>query len=274
VVMPSVAGKVHIDYRIPGTVVKTYSREDTKRFKCWGSGVENEKIVECLLPGLGPRVVNLWQDEHAEYARLTLLNGSSLRIGDISDELLEEAGMVLGRIHSCRNATWGPLAGKLHFADARQAFVSRFRAALRLLASVDPALADTVTAWSAPRLATSIWSGGPVLVHGDFGAANLISTRNGIRVIDWEHARWGHPQEDWEKIRFAIRFPEPNGFGADMGRIQLIERGWKAVIKEDPPKDSGLAALLEVYFAICLGVFFQDRSDLRMRWLRRKVANV
>jgi hypothetical protein len=191
--MESMAGKVHIDHRIPDTVVKIYPRADTQKFKCWGSGVENEKFVERLLPGLGPRVIELWQDERAEYARLKLLHGSSLRIEHIPDELLEEAGVVLGRIHSCHNATWGPLTGKPHFADPRQAFSSRFRAALRLLESVDPALADTVAAWSAPRLATAMWSGRPVLVHGDFGAANLISTRHGIRVIDWEHARWGHP---------------------------------------------------------------------------------
>lgn len=269
--MASVAGKVYIDDRIPGTVVKIYPREDTQKFKCWGSGVENEKFVERLLPGLGPPVVDLWQDERAEYARLKRLHGSALAIEHISDELLEEAGMVLGRIHSCRNTSWGPLSGKPHFADARQAFCARFRAALRLLAPVDPALADAVAAWSASRLATATWSGEPVLVHGDFGAANLISTRNGIRVIDWEHARWGHPQEDWAKIRFAIRFPEPNGFGTDRGRIRIIERGWKAITQEEPPADPGLTDLLEVYFAICLGVFFQDRSDPRMRWLRKKM---
>lgn len=272
-VTTSVTGKVQIDHRVPGTVVKTYPYEDTLKFKCWGSGVGNEKVVERLLPGLGPRVVELWQDERAEYARLTLLRGSPLRIEHLSDELLEEAGIVLGRIHSCRHARWGSLNGKLHFTDARQAFSSRFRAALRLLAGVDPVLADAITAWSAPRLAAAVWSGEPVLVHGDFGPANLIKTPNGIRVVDWEHARWGHPQEDWAKIRFAIRFPEPNGFGTEARRIRLIERGWNSVTGEDPPTDPELADLLEAYFAICLGVFFQGTPNLRMRWLRKKMGS-
>jgi aminoglycoside phosphotransferase (APT) family kinase protein len=265
-------GKVRVDHSFPGSVVKTYPRADTLRFKCWDSGVYNEAVAGRLLPDIVPRTLGVWQDTLAEYARLEWLDGDRLDPVDAPDRDLRRLGEILGRIHSCEHHVWGTLSGRIRFTSAREAFASRFQSAVRLLTEVDPELAADVASWSGPRLEAAGWDGRPTLVHGDFGAANVICGGDHIRIIDWEHARWGHPLEDWAKIWFSVRFPEPNGFGTDTRRIRLIEQGWQDVTGRPPPADPMLSELLNAYFAICLGIFFADAEpNHRLDWLRDQV---
>ncbi|HZB32341.1 MAG TPA: aminoglycoside phosphotransferase family protein [Streptosporangiaceae bacterium] len=265
-------GKVRVDPAVPGSVVKTYPQTDTLRFKCWDSGAYNEAVAGRLLPDIVPRTLDVWADGSAEYVRLERLDGDRLDPVAAADDELRRVGEILGRIHSCEHFVWGSLSGRVRFMSARAAFASRFRSAVRLLAEADPGLAADVASWSAPRLATARWDGRPTLVHGDYGATNVLCSGDRIRVIDWEHARWGHPLEDWAKIWFSIRFPEPNGFSTDSRRIRLIEQGWQDITGRPPPRNPTLTDLLNAYFAICLGVFFSHRDpNHRLEWLRSRV---
>jgi len=263
---PHPAGKVSRDpTTVPPTAVKTYSSVDTARFKCWGSGVANERTARRLLGDAVPQVVDVWADGEAEYARLEWLDGRPLDLGAPAD--LVAAGRLLGAVHACTGTWWGSLDGAHRFGDQRAAFASRFQAGVRLLAGHEPALAARVEGWSAPRLAAAGWRGEPRLVHGDFGPNNLLRCGAVVRVLDWEHARWGHPLEDWAKIRFAARFPEPNGFGAQQAALDLLAQGWTAVRGAPPPSAEPEGQLLEAYLAMCLGTFFPARPNPRLQWL-------
>lgn len=265
------SGKVRLDPLDPDSVVKTYPREDTKQYKCWGSGAGNESLVHPLLPDIVPRTVAIWSDDTAEYTRLERLPGGRFDSTTATEDCLRHVGRVLGRIHSCRHRTWGSLDGRFHFTSAAEAVGSRFEAAVRLMARVDPLLARDTRSWGAEHLQSSRWDGEPTLVHGDFGPANLVRRGERIGVVDWEHARWGHPQEDWAKIRFAARFPEPNGFGVQPSRIRALEEGWQESTGRPAPDDPQLGELLDIYFAMCLGTFFGGHRDPRLHWLRRKM---
>jgi len=248
--------------------VKRYDRADTARFKCWGSGVRNEEIARRLLGDVVPRTLATWTEGEAELAALEWLEAAPFASGAGAGHGLEAAGRLLGRIHAQRGKRCGSLDGSCAFENHRSAFESRFRAGVGLLRGRDSELADRVAGWAAPRLAELGTDRPTALVHGDFGPANLLGQGERLWVIDWEHARWGDPQEDWAKIRLAARFPEPNGFGSGPAALEPLERGWSEETGCEPPRDPGFGALLEVYLAMCLGTFFAGEPNPRLSWLR------
>jgi hypothetical protein len=67
-------------------------------------------------------------------------------------------------------------------------------------------------------------------------------------------------------IRFAIRFPQPNSFGA-AENLRYVEAGWQEVTGIPPPRDEKLEELLYAYYAASLGVFFASQPNDRIEWL-------
>jgi aminoglycoside phosphotransferase (APT) family kinase protein len=244
-------------------VVKRYPRTDTIAFKCWGSGVQNERLVEPVVAARVPTLIRTWSDATDEYAELAWVAGSHPSV-PIGPSLAKAVGRLLGEVHTHRQEWWGSLDGTHRFSSAADAFRDRFAAAMALLGGSHADLAAAVEAWARPRLDDIGLPGPPVLVHGDFGPANLL-IGPGIAVIDWEHARWGHAQEDWAKIRSSVDFPEPNGFGA-AAAVAGLEDGWREVTGHRPPDEPSDELILRLYYAICLGVFFWPADRRRLAW--------
>lgn len=250
-------------------VVKRYPRTDTLAYKCWGSGVANEKLVKPLIAARVPTLIRTWSDATDEYAELAWVRGHHPGV-PVAAPVANTIGRLLGELHSHSQNWWGSLDGKHKFSSAAEAFGSRFVAAVNLLGRSHPVLAGAVAAWARPRLADVRLPGPPVLVHGDFGPANLLVDRE-IAVIDWEHARWGHPHEDWAKIRSSIDFPEPNGFGS-RAALASLEEGWGGVTGRRPPDEPSDELVLRLYYAICLGVFFWPADRRRLAWAEALVT--
>jgi hypothetical protein len=175
-------------------VLKTYPAADTARFKCWGSGSRNEAIARRRLGTIVPELVHWAFDDHAEFAWLEWIDGDSPRG---TDELCVAAGRTLGRVHTQAGPYWGSLDGVWRFRTCRDALRSRFAAGVNLLAIAGlaarvrggaGAALDRLTVHRAPAL----------VVHGDLGLGNLLLDQ-GVRVLDWEHARWGDLHEDWAR---------------------------------------------------------------------------
>jgi hypothetical protein len=269
---PVRSGNVVRGRRPDGTpvAVKSYPRADTAAYKCWGSGVANERLVAPLLPGVRvPHTYRVWVEGGAEHAELAWLPGTRPAV-PLDAAALRRAGRLLGRVHGCRGGWWGSLDGRYRFETAAGAFADRFAAAVRLLARGHPELATAVRRWAGPRLGALRLTGPPRLVHGDFGPANLVTGAT-LGLLDWEHARWGHPQEDWAKIRLAADFPEPNGFGPRPA-VDAVAAGWRAATGGPPPDDPEAELLMRLYCAVCLGVFFAPLDLDRLAWVARVVG--
>lgn len=270
--VPGRAGNVTRARRPDGSpvAVKSYPRADTAVYKCWGSGAGNERLAALLLPGLRiPRAYRVWTDGDGEYAELGWLSGGTLT-PPLDGETLHRAGRLLGRLHRCRGGWWGSLDGAHRFASAAAAFADRFAAAVQLLSRSHADLAAAVREWVGPRLAGLRLTGPPCLVHGDFGPRNLVAGAE-LGLIDWEHARWGHPLEDWAKIRLAADFPEPNGFGAAPA-FDPLAAGWRATVGQPASAEPDTELVLGLYLAICLGVFFAPHDGGRLAWVRDVVG--
>ena len=266
-----VTAKTRRVQRTDGAVArKTYSAQDTAKFKCWGSGAGNERWAAALLGDLVPAVRAVWADEYAEYAELSWIEGTVST--ELAQENIHTAGCLLGRVHACRGTWWGSLDGRWRFNSATEAFADRFAAATRLLRRSDPELAYTVSAWSRRELPRLHLPGPPVLVHGDFGPGNIVFGACSVHVIDWEHSRWGAAGEDWAKIRLAAEFPEPNGFGSSE-KVDALAAGWATIHGRAAPLNATTEQFLLVYYAVCLGVFFTENdfteNDVdRLAWVR------
>ena len=253
--------------------VKRYPAADTARYKCWGAGARNEEVARALLGPCVPDLLAGWHDGGTECVALEWVNADPLLRGQPAEPTLVAAGRLLGRMHSQVGPHWGSLDGAHVFADCRHALASRLDAATGLLTARDPELADAYRRWVRDRLhALPADAGPPVLVHGDFGPSNILADGDRLWVVDWEHARWGHPLEDWAKIWLAARFPEPNGFAASA--VTALGCGWSAETGRDVPADGPLSEVVQVYLAACLGVFFGERDGCRGRldWVREVVT--
>jgi aminoglycoside phosphotransferase (APT) family kinase protein len=250
------------------SVLKTYPRADTERFKCWGSGALNEAHVRPLLGSVVPTVLSAWADSEAEYVSLERIEADPFDAATASADQLAAAGRMLARIHGTRGTYWGALYGGYRFDDPLAALGTRIGAAVRLLGSQEPDLAEWLLRWTSWRLGAVTWVERPTLVHGDYGPANLLCAEDGLRVIDWEFARWGDPLEDWAMIRFSSRFPDPNGFGP-AENLRRVEAGWREIAGRAPPRNDCLEEILYTYYAACLGIFFGGRPNVRIAWLRR-----
>jgi aminoglycoside phosphotransferase (APT) family kinase protein len=247
---------------------KTYHYTDTEKFKCWGSGARNEEVARILLGEAVPIIGATWDDEEAEHVLIEWIDAEPLDPAVATRNQFIMAGKVLGRIHSHGNSYWGALDGSFRFENPTDALRSRIGASVRLLAATDPALADALTRWSDQQLSRVAWNERPSLIHGDFGVRNLLcSGVDHLYVIDWEHARWGDPLEDWAMMRFSLAFPTPNSFGSRQNLCQ-VKTGWRETAGRPLPRDDALEKLLYAYYAACLGVFFAKSQNSRLRWLR------
>lgn len=250
-------------------VVKRYRFEETPRFKCIGSGARNEGLLPPSLGDLAPKLLAYCEDTEAEVAVLEQRHGLKLLADAIGSREATLAGETLGHIHSIQGAYFGSLDGHYRFDSEAEAFIPRWRVAMDLLGEVDGALARATDEWAAPQMRYMTRSISPRLVHGDFGPANLLwlDEHRLVAVLDWEHARYGDPMEDWAKILLACEFPEPNGFGNDSVVLGALVNGWLrfsgiSQLSQDPVMD-----LYKAYFAATLGVFFGKAGEARLEWL-------
>lgn len=245
---------------------KYYSAADTAKFKCWGSGYRNEQIVATLLGSAVPAVVDTWSEESGDFITYRWVEGAPVAPGREF-----AVGALLGRIHSVVGPHWGSLDNRHTFADGVSALASRWDFAMRLIRSVDPGFSSIVERWGDRVLAALDVPGLPRLVHGDFGPANLLDTGGDLVALDWEHARWGHPSEDWAKMRLAEAFAEPNGFTPDTWRTADIVAGAAEDAWLSDDTNNALETFLLAYYAISLGVFFPGTPNARLEWVRRMI---
>jgi aminoglycoside phosphotransferase (APT) family kinase protein len=251
-------------------VIKAYPYHQTNRFKCFGSGARNEALLPTELSAFIPTLWSYSADAIGESVVLEERCGNHLLPNDLGPETARLAGATLGRIHSVTGAGFGSLDGKYRFGSVSETFTARWKLAMALLSSVDRSLAEKVDSWATPRVSRLKSPERPHLVHGDFGPANILwnSAQEVIAVLDWEHAHYGDPGEDWAKITLAARFPEPNGFGTDHRILGALAEGWKTTVHGVGNMPNGASReVYEAYFAASLGVFFGNPNDERLAWL-------
>lgn len=256
-------------------VIKKYPHEETKSFKCFGSGARNEALLPSSLAELVPSLLEYSSLLEEETAILTYCAGRRRSVEEIGRIEAAESGEVLGRIHCIQSKAFGSLDSTYRFHSLSEAFIPRWRIAMQLLSSIDKVLAKEIDQWAQPRLHFLDRFGSPRLVHGDFGLSNLLWHESGriSAVLDWEHARFGDPREDWAKIRLARRFPEPNGFGNDCYVFDTIWATWQQSVGLLDLPSGPFMELYEAYYAASLGVFFAETGDDRIKWLASKVRN-
>ncbi|HWL37530.1 MAG TPA: phosphotransferase [Frankiaceae bacterium] len=248
--------------------VKHFAAADTEALKCWGSGHANERVAARAVAGSAPEVVGTWSDDAGDHLAYRWVHGTPLRPGG---EAARAAGELLREVHATTGPWWGSLDGRFVFEDPVAALSSRFGHAVRLVAGVDEALARALERWGDAALGELVVAGPPRLVHGDFGPANLVETTTGLVALDWEHARWGHPAEDWAKIRLGLRFAEPNAFDAARWPTGDLLAGYGDEAARHVA-DGALTSFLVVYYAATLGAFFEGRPNPRLDWIRDGVA--
>jgi hypothetical protein len=137
---------------------------------------------------------------------------------------------------------------------------------------VDSALAGELAAWGQRQLTIMPACPEARLVHGDYGPTNILLDGDRVQIIDWEHARWGDPYEDLAKIRAAQRFPEPNGFGSEDVIWRAFTSAWQESANVSWTCDPAAKELYEVYYIVCLAVFFGTLPNHRLHHLRQLVG--
>jgi fructosamine-3-kinase len=250
----------------PGVVKKWYSARDTSRFKVLGSGARNEHCTPAELRDLVPSILASTALPWGEQVDLERRAGHCVAEPDLTNEQARQAGRALGRIHRQRGEHRGALDGSLRYTSQRDAFGARWRHAVTLLADLDADLAHRLDEWAA-QIVAELPERPCRLVHGDFGLANLLFEGDEVAtVLDWEHARWGDPAEDWAKIDLAARFAEPNGFGTRADRLEELRRGSLETCEEPCFAPAPVRLLYEAYYAAVLDAFFAGGH--RHDWLR------
>jgi hypothetical protein len=253
--------------------LKRYPHAETARYKVYGSGYLNESLLPDILSGDVPRIVRHGRTADDDYAYLELISGVCWPTADLTQAQVRACGFMLGKIHQQRGQWFGSLDGEHRYSSWPDSWRPRWEVMVSLLRDADSALADEVARWGTARLASLPITCGPRLVHGDYGPANLIwvTGRPMPRVIDWEHARFGHPAEDWAKILLAERFVEPNGFRPASGSwAHELWQGWQ---ESWPDNECGEVLTEEsllffmVYFAGTLGVFLDGAGGGRIDWI-------
>jgi aminoglycoside phosphotransferase (APT) family kinase protein len=238
-------------------VIKQYPDADTRRLKVLGSGARNEQFVPDALRDLVPALVWYRRTVDGERVGLERREGARVAEPELSLARARAAGRTLGRIHAVQGPAPGSLDGAIAYRDQREAFTARWRHAVALVAEDDPGFAASLDAWAA-RLLPAIEHSPCRLVHGDFGLASLLF-RDGddevAAVLDWEHARYGDPAEDWARIVLGVRFPEPTGFGDRPSVLAELRRGWHETCGPVAVASRPVWRLYALYHGAVLGAF-------------------
>jgi hypothetical protein len=254
--------------------LKKYPHAETARYKVYGSGYLNESLLPGALSAAVPRIICHGRTAHDDYAYMEFIDGRHRPAENLSQPEVHACGSMLGKIHQQRGRWFGSLNGEYRYTSWRDSWRPRWEVMIRLLRDADDALADKVNCWGKARLASLRETCDPCLVHGDYGPGNLIwvERRPLPVVIDWEHARFGHPAEDWAKIFLAEIFREANGFSWAIGSCTSgLWQGWL-----DACEGNYLSEILTeeallfflVYFAGTLGVFLDGARGGRIHWIR------
>jgi 5-methylthioribose kinase len=159
------------------------------------SGIEARCAVALseLVPGSVPEVVAI-VPERSTFVMRSAPPGTEtwkdrLLRGEVSLEVAEAVGRMLGRIHAT-SARRGSLAAE--FADTSFFDELRIDPYLRFVAAATADLAPALD-----EVAGELLAPGACLVHGDFSPKNLLVTPDGhVLLVDHEVAHWGHPAFD------------------------------------------------------------------------------
>jgi aminoglycoside phosphotransferase (APT) family kinase protein len=250
-------------------VRKRYSAADTRLYKCFGSGARNEGLLGGELRDLVPAELAITSSDGYDEVVLEWRSGSALSPDQLDREPARLAGMVLARIHGHGGRWYGSIDGRHRYEVQADAFATRWSHALSVLAGADASLARAAERWGRQWLPRLTWVS-PTLVHGDFGATNLLWTGAKVgAVLDWEYARFGDPREDWAKVAMGARFEDPNSFGQDDAVIAALRDGYLAGGGSPAAYES--VALYEAYYAAIFGVFMEDPN--RLGWLAELVTS-
>lgn len=255
---------------------KVYLAEESARFKCYGSGHANEGRLPRAVAAFAPALISAAEGPGEDVAFLERLSGTPLRVDQLDERQAEAAGARLATIHAARGEWFGSLDGTHRYADWAGSWAPRWKVMVALVAGLDRELATDLDEWGRSLLPSAHDGTPPTLVHGDFGPANLLWSAHDPRpwVVDWEHARYGHPAEDLAKMRLAELFPEANGFRlGDRSLLPAVEAAWRerGSPRSWPPQ---LEHLLTAYFAGTLGVFLDSPRRPRLTWLRSLLRTV
>lgn len=61
----------------------------------------------------------------------------------------------------------------------------------------------------------------PVICHHDLVPENIIESEQGLFLLDWEYAAYGHPALDWYRAFGTV----PDSFRSDNDNISLLQQG-------------------------------------------------
>lgn len=258
--------------------LKRYPHAETAQFKVFGSGYINERLVPEVLSADVPKVISHGRTSYEEFAYIEIINGRSVFAKNLTHLEAQACGLMLGKINRQHGHWFGSLDGKYTYASWRESWIPRWKVMVRLLEGKDRHLSEETDSWGTSMLARIDENFSPFLVHGDYGPGNLIwpPDRSEPMVIDWEHARFGHPGEDWAKIFLAEIFPEANGFSSvGQSVARSAWKGWVNACGNNSIREiftEETLTLFIAYFAGTLGVFLNGSGEGRIKLLRRLVA--
>lgn len=176
------------------------SREKLRTQADWRSRLERvyreaevQRALADLLPaGMVPRV--LFEDRPNYLYSMQAVEAdhvvwkAALLAGRVDEAIAASAASALARIHS---RTAGDEALRSQWADTTVFDELRLDPFYRFTATAHPAIAGRLEALIAETLATRV-----CLVLGDFSPKNILLTRGGIALVDFETGHFGDPAFD------------------------------------------------------------------------------
>ncbi len=145
---------------------------------------------------------------------------SALLAGDVDPIYADEAGRILGKIHS---VSWGDQSAAKTFDSTGNFFELRLDPYLLTTASRHPELATYLEAESQRIQETKV-----CLVHGDFSPKNMLIRRGRLVLLDCEVAWFGEPAFDVAFLLNHFLLKSLHFSAAPEPYLALASRFWRA----------------------------------------------
>lgn len=155
-----------------------------------------------------PRIIGLVHPEAGVDGAILMecLPGELLKIGTLSEKLMQEIGSCLAQIHLNRVAGYGDLTqSDLLSSDPRLPFTMKFEEGLEECEHHLPkALIKKCRHYYDAHLDLLLSADGPCIIHRDFRPGNLIVDQGKLQgIIDWSSGRGGFAEEDFCPLEFG-----------------------------------------------------------------------
>lgn len=104
-----------------------------------------------------------------------------------------------------------------------------------------------------------------VLIHGDYGPHNAISSQATLHIVDWEWAGWGHPLQDISWVVWFVHLHYPK-FAKDLSRIflQAYRSHSNISISEEQIRAFAVSRIINI-----MGRISNASIDVQKEWIRR-----